>query len=255
MSVGREGSIPNIQTVPFSELAMQIYRQYSPKGEDLLHPPTFFAGTKHIYQGPFIPAIGFYCDKPWIDRNSTKINLLHVNDINNQRIGEHAIKGGIAENVSPFEVFDFDVDRIGDNSVIDPLILVQAYSLQVPASVDEARKIGSWVADPRLRARINEWFAINFNNDQDPKVFSQRRSEIERFVRLRKAPYNKTDIPQMGEYTYQGVVKEATKETYPYWNGRETVQVPVTFRMFQPEDVVWLETFMKNLGMEIPQTS
>lgn len=238
-SVQTEGE-RQITPVTFRELGMQIYKERVAHPEKPLDYLFFFAGTKVLMDGPEIPMIGFYCDPAWGDRIKTRISLLGVDSLSYARIPERSLKGGRAEDVYQFQVYDFDVAQIADPAVVDDLRPVEAQDVAVAANEDDAKAIGGWVADPRMRDRIIGWFKVHFNVDgENPGEFGRKKDEILNYAMLRQVPFNTENSPRLGKYTYEGMLEEVAIR-------RD--------RGFTPQHVEWLKVFMTNKGLEIPQS-
>lgn len=250
------GEESRVTPIRFEELANKIYTERSYRSEKPKDLQCFFVGTRIVMDGSAVPMIGFYCEPGWVDRMRTRINLLGVNGLEDIRVGEHSLKGGFAEGVHTFQVWDFDVDNLSDPSVTEPIEEVIAKDILVAPDVQSAKGLGSWVADEGVKQRINDWFRVTFNDgSMKGAEFSTRKQRYDAYRMLRQAPYNTHDSPGYGIYTYKGVVEEASRKTKSVWNPNlgDMEEVPITFRIFTEDDVRWLEEHMQHLGMPIPK--
>ena len=248
------GQETQITPITLREFAMQIYKERVLAPEKPIDLDFFFAATTELEDGPSFPTVGLYFDPSWVDRNRTRLYLLKVNSIGSVRVGQHSLHNGLATGVHNFRVYDFPVSKLTDSGYVDDINEIDAADIKVAANIDDAKQVESWVADPRIRERINEWFAATNNIDSiDPREFSRKHNEIEKYVMLRQSPFNTRNVPGYGIYTYEGSVEEATKQTKKEGDAASAKMIdkPVTGHMFTLEDVKWLETYMKNKRIPI----
>lgn len=253
------GQETRITPITLRDLAMQIYKERVEIPEKPRDMGYFFAATTEVENGPVFPTVGIYFDPSWVDRNRTRINLLKVNSIGSVRIGQHSLQAGrLPAGVYGFRVYDFPVAKVDDPTFVDDIKEIRAEEISVPANIDDATLVDSWVADPGVRDRINDWFVVSYNVDkEDPGDFLRKRDDVEKYVMLRQSPFNTHTVPGYGKYTYEGVVEDATRQFKSEWDFHinKMVDKPITFRMFTLDDVEWLETFMSNKGIAIPNKS
>lgn len=259
------GQEQRITTIPFKDLAARIYKervagQYEPR---LL--AFFFAATAQGMNAPYdIPTIGFYGEPSFIDHSGSRINLLGVDSLHNSRIGNNQIKGicidhgGIdvafgprAEPISTFSVYNLNPKKIGDATVTEDLVEILPDDVQVASTEAEARQIQGWVADPKLRERIIQWMEIKIPKEEDREGSYEKQLALEKFIQLRQAPFNTTNFPQGGRYTYAGVKQEAQ---FGHKSNVTIGGVRAIEHYFTQEDLNWVETFMTNKGIPIPQS-
>ncbi len=143
--------------------------------------------------------------------------------------------------VRSFPVYDFDVDKVADPTVVDPIKEIEAQNVVVINTSPYERRENGIVVDSLVKSRILEWH----------QAFCERglKNDVKKFVQLRRAPFMQSNVPGFGKYTYQGVLNEAFAKSKMGSLGWSEV----TFRMFQAEDVEWLQTFMHNQGLETPE--
>ncbi|MFI5265219.1 MAG: hypothetical protein ACHQT7_00555 [Candidatus Levyibacteriota bacterium] len=191
-------------------------------------------------------------------RRFVPVLALPVNGSSQQGISLEVLKEKRHEEFDPnnhFEAYDFDVSRIFDPEYTEDIPEIRPGSVPAAHDKGEAAKLESWVSDDHLRNRINEWFHATVVDRMGPYPEERKKADqIKKYVQLRQAPFNTSNSPGFGRYTYEGVKEEATKEFDQERNintGRME-DVPVRFRMFTREHLAWLETFMKNKGIQIP---
>lgn len=239
---------PRPQSLPFSEMVVNLYKSRAGgKEPEAIFP--FFTATS-----PDPKKMDFVCIRagihPPLFNRAGLIDYLVFNvnsashwefppedkDVNKRRL------------MRDFEVYDFNVDKLSDPTVIDDFKPINPNYVLAPVDVAGARELQSWIIDPHVRARINEYYQ---------GIINQKRPErggygdVEKYIKLRNAAVNKYGSPSFGSYAYRDVRVEATAKERMTTNGME----PVTFRMFNEEDLLWLETYMKNKGLPIPQKS
>jgi len=224
-----------IEQITFPELVHKMYSEkHGNRPEYRIEGVSYhFSQTRVVEDGPLIPVLATNFTPPWFDRIRTGILYFEVNGVNymmRRSLDTHEAHGYA---VGIFEVYNFDVNKLDDPNVTDDLQEIHASQVLVPSDIDGARIIGSWVADSGLRSRINEFFEATRTDEG--------RLRVDKLMRLRKAPFEKSNYPSVGKYTYQGVVKAAAQEERGYG------------RPFTEEDVEWLQTFMRNKGVPIPE--
>lgn len=206
---------------------------------------THFAGAFFYYStnpetgNPTEPWVGL-AFSPFISRGNSAAGLLLFPV--NRGTTPHPISVDLLEDprryeffnpTQVFRVYDIDVDKISDPTYpsearqIDPREVLAATNMQ-----DSFRHKG-WVTDPHQRARINEWFDVN--------AFAQDYDRIRKFVQLRQAPFNRHNSPDFGDYTYEGIKDDVVNGRILSISGK-----PEVYHTFVPEDLEWLEEYMRN---------
>ena len=210
--------------VSFEQLVDQMYRKMSGDGQSYLGA-TFLFSSMQAENDLFIPVLEAHLNPPWKDGTGreTGILLFEVNGIDWYRSPYFQFDF--------FDAYDFDVDKLGDPSIIEDLERISAKGVLVPSDIDGTRSIGSWVADGHVRSRINEYF--------EARKDYKRRKQVEKYMMLRQAPFNTVNDPISGRYTYQGVAQEASKH-------------PSAPRAFTEHDLRWLQDYTRNRGIPIP---
>lgn len=190
-------------------------------------------------------------------RRFARLLVLPINGSEQQPVPIEVLKENRHEEFNPynfFQAYDFDVSRIADPEYIEDIYEIRPGSVPAAHDQSEAVALGSWVSDEHLRNRINEWFHATVVDRRGPFPEERKRAaDVKKFVQLRRAPFNDVDVPGFGEYTYNGVKKEAIEgHVGSYSMSKDGTRVDHILHMFTMEDLEWLETFMRNRGIPIP---
>lgn len=150
----------------------------------------------------------------------------------------------------PFHVYDIDFDKIDDPTYLKECVEIRAGSVSAASNLHSAGKHRGWVTNPYQRARINEWFQADVQGTYENK------ERIKQYIQLRQTVFNIHNSPQFGDYTYEGVKDDVINGSFSSaFVSTESGLKPLfqeAFHHFTPQDLEWLEEFMKNKGIPIP---
>lgn len=232
-------SEPTPQSLPFREMAINYYKTMAGGRKPVGITPAFVATSLEIGKLNLI-CIGANIEPPLMSRSAGWSDWI-VFDVNSARTSqlpssEREKDINKRRSFFPFEVYDFDVDKLSDPTVVDDFKPISPTNILVPSDSTGAQALQSWVIDPHVRSRVNEYYrGIRNQKRPDGKAYG----DVEKYIKLRNAATAKFGFPGHGEFTYQQVKVEATGK--------------VSFRMFTEDDLAWLETYMTNKGIPIPQ--
>lgn len=113
-----------------------------------------------------------------------------------------------------YSVYNLTPEQLKDPKVTTPLLKIEAKTLLVAESVERARELNSWVADPSLRAHVNRY------GESDTQM-------VRDYAALREAPNVKNSSPGFGHFTVEDVR-----------SGKNP---------FSQEQMVFFEEYLKNL--------
>lgn len=119
-------------------------------------------------------------------------------------------------------VYNASLEELQDPAFIEDLRELEAKEVLVAHNENEARNLNSFVIDPKLRTKLEEYVQA-------------QGGLVEKYARIREAATNKKSVPGYGHYTYQDIRDYSNREN-----------------IFSKKDLEWLETYMKNKGIAIP---
>lgn len=194
------------------------------------------------------PMVAYAYTEPWACARSrlsgqTVGALFGVNNSEFHRMTLQSWKRGSATPlVEGLRIAVLDVDR---DKIDDPSTPGRQFTPDLTKSAQtqsEADELGSWIFYPHDQNRINE--------------YAQRRKDsahIEKYARLREAPFLKNDIPHSvarsygrHSYAYVKIIAEMTSQGL---NGIKAFEA----QRYTPEDLEWLEEHMRAQGIPIPE--
>lgn len=240
----------------YTEKLRSVWGKYEDK--HFLGGPTLHMFAGYMWYGltkEELPALRADFGKPLGDSNKTAKIFLNLNGDHPYAVSGTYFPDWPINKFLDFDVFDLDLEKITDASVsLSEIRQKQLSTGKVEIYDDgEARKHGTRVVDGHVRDRVMQYFENMRNRSMERREEGKKHINVEKFRQLRNAATETTSVPGYGKYTYSDIRNEATAKYKREWNGKEMVEVPKEIRIFNEEDLKWLEEYMKNQGIPIPR--